>query len=184
MPEGASGASRHWELLPQCALYNEYGPTEATVWSTVNRCKKQERGPTIPIGRSIPNVGVYVLNESLQCMAIGAVGELYIGGEGVAKGYLNQPALNAERFMVNPFSEETTLRLYRTGDLVRVDQQVKLREYRVEMGEIEAVLGQHPAVRETRVLVWYTAMCPGTWFPRNFLIQHSLRRRLNRTGSA
>ncbi len=154
----------HWKRLPHCALFNEYGPTEATVWSTVYRCEVQERRGSIPIGRPIANMQVYVLNESLQPMPIGAMGELYVGGAGVARGYLNQPELTAERFVPNPFSKEPGGRLYKTGDLVRylpdgnieflgrIDHQVKIHGFRIELGEIENVLRQHPGVRETVVV--------------------------------
>ena len=107
----------------------------------------------------------YVLDAEMQVVPVGVVGELYIGGEGLARGYLNRPELTAEKFMPHPYSEEAGARLYRTGDMVRwleggelayvgrVDAQVKVRGFRVELGEIEVVLKEHPSVKECIVLV-------------------------------
>ncbi|MCM0676317.1 amino acid adenylation domain-containing protein, partial [Micromonospora phytophila] len=138
---------------PGTALFNEYGPTE-----TVVACTAYEVGPdtpavgSVPIGRPIANTDLYVLDAWLNPVPVGVVGELYIGGAGVARGYLNQPRLTAERFVPHPFSSAPGARLYRTGDLARMlpdgnlehlgrtDDQVKLRGYRVECGEIEAAL--------------------------------------------
>jgi amino acid adenylation domain-containing protein len=155
---------QHNALLPQTSLFNEYGPTEGTVWSSVYDCKTEDPGGAVPIGRPIPNVSIYSLDRWMNPMPIGAAGELYIGGEGLARGYLERPDLTAERFIPHPFSKESGARLYRTGDLARYlpdanleflgrfDDQVKLRGYRIELGEIEAALREHPRIREAVVL--------------------------------
>jgi amino acid adenylation domain-containing protein len=143
-------------------FFNAYGPTETTVWATAARCTDGTHKP--PIGRPIANTQVYVLDAEMEPSPVGAVGELYIGGEGLARGYLNRPALTAERFVPDSFGSVPGSRLYRTGDLVRyspggeleflgrVDHQVKVRGYRVELGEIEAVVSRHAAVRECVVV--------------------------------
>lgn len=145
------------------ALWNLYGPTEATIWSTVHRVEEQDG--RVPIGRAIANTQVYVLDSHLQPVPIGVPGELYIGGHGLAQGYLNRPELTAEKFIQNPYSDQPGARLYKTGDLARycpdgnleflgrIDQQVKVRGFRIELGEIETILAQHQAVREAVVLV-------------------------------
>jgi surfactin family lipopeptide synthetase A len=154
----------HYRLLPQVSLFNEYGPTEATVWSTVYECEPAESEDAVPIGRPIANTQVYVLDGRLEPVAAGIRGELYIGGDGVAAGYLNHPELTETRFVPNPFSNDANARLYRTGDLVRyrsdgvleflgrIDQQVKIHGLRIELGEIETVLKQHPEVQEAVVV--------------------------------
>jgi amino acid adenylation domain-containing protein len=156
--------ARHAETLPQAILYNEYGPTEATVWSTVHRCDSPVGERPVPIGRPVANTQNYVLDPQLQPVPVGVTGELYIGGDGVARGYLNHPDLTAERFIPNPFSMKPGARLYKTGDLARFladgtieyagrdDFQVKIRGYRIELAEIELALAQHPDVREAVVL--------------------------------
>lgn len=163
---------RHAERLPDVALYNEYGPTEATVWATVYDTRAwprdRERTATVPIGRPIPNAHVFLLDDHRQPVAPGMTGELYLGGAGVARGYLNRPGLTEERFVANPFAEVVGGagdRLYRTGDfgrylpdgtlefLGRTDDQVKLRGYRIELGEIEAALRAHGGVEEAAVVV-------------------------------
>jgi thioesterase domain-containing protein/acyl carrier protein len=143
-------------------FFNAYGPTEATVWSTVAEIRDYSSKP--PLGRAIANTQLYVLDAHLQPLPIGIPGELYIGGNGLARGYLNRPALTAERFIPHPFSRELGARLYKTGDLVcyqpdgnleflgRIDNQVKIRGYRIELGEIETILSQHPAIRGTGVI--------------------------------
>jgi amino acid adenylation domain-containing protein len=154
----------HYELLPQTLLYNEYGPAEGTVWCTVYEIPSQDMGRQIPIGRPIANTQIYLLDAHQQPVPTGVPGELYIGGDGLAQGYLNRPELTAERFIDHPFSDEPLARLYRTGDLARylpdgnleflgrVDRQVKIRGNRVEMEEIEAVLRQHSALRDAAVV--------------------------------
>ncbi|HLM23651.1 MAG TPA: non-ribosomal peptide synthetase, partial [Pyrinomonadaceae bacterium] len=155
---------RHAESLPQAALFNEYGPTEATVWSSVHRCDSNVRQRSVPIGRPVTNTQIYVLGPQLEPVPVGITHEVYIGGDGLARGYLNHPDLTAERFVPNPFSVKPGARLYKTGDLARFladgkieyvgrnDLQVKLRGYRIELGEIEFALAQHPDVREAVVL--------------------------------
>ncbi|HYO51161.1 amino acid adenylation domain-containing protein, partial [Archangium sp.] len=144
-------------------LMNHYGPTENTVvatWAPV----VGEAGTLPPIGRPLPNVQAYVLDEGMNPVPVGVGGELYIGGESLARGYLDRPELTAERFVPNPFSAKPGARLYKTGDVVRrlpdgnldfigrADSQVKVRGFRVELGEIEVALAQHPAVREAVVV--------------------------------
>ena len=149
------GAPRH--------LLNGYGPTEATTFSTTHEITSVSNGG-IPVGHPIGNSQVYVLDALRQPVAVGVVGELYIGGQGVAKGYLNRPELNATQFVANPFSDDAGALLYRTGDLGRWnadgvieylgrnDDQVKIRGFRIELGEIEARLVECPGVREAVVL--------------------------------
>jgi amino acid adenylation domain-containing protein len=155
---------RHQTALAGVPLLNEYGPTEATVWSSVYECHDSSRD-NLPIGRPIANTRIYLLDSRLQPVPPGVAGELYIGGGGVARGYLNHPELAAERFIPDPFSEERGARLYRTGDLARYlatgdleflrrrDFQVKLRGYRIELTEIESALVQHPSVQQAAVLM-------------------------------
>lgn len=155
---------RHWELLPNTSLFNEYGPTEGTVWSTVYHCHTPEVGTQISIGRPIANTQIYILDSHLHPVPLGVPGELYISGEGLAQGYLNRPDLTAQKFILNPFSHQEGDRLYKTGDLARyfpdgnieflgrIDQQVKIRGFRIELSEIEAVLSQHPQVRSLAVI--------------------------------
>ena len=151
-----------WQVTP-AKLCNMYGPTETTIWSTTYTVAQVER--TVPIGRPIANTDIYILDRYLRPVPIGVPGELYIGGAGVVRGYLRQPALTEERFIPHPFNSAPTTRLYRTGDVARYrpdgdieflgrhDHQVKLRGYRLELGEIETVLEQHPAVHEAVALV-------------------------------
>jgi amino acid adenylation domain-containing protein/non-ribosomal peptide synthase protein (TIGR01720 family) len=158
------------ELLARVgSLWNVYGPTETTVWSAIHPVEAGGDGRRpVPIGRPIANTAVYLLDRSLEPVPPGAAGELYIGGTGVARGYLRRPDLTAERFVPDPFAGlrgEPGARLYRTGDLARflpggvldflgrADHQVKVRGFRIELGEIEAVLAEHPAVKECAVVV-------------------------------
>jgi amino acid adenylation domain-containing protein len=143
-------------------FFNSYGPTETTVQATVGECRAGEGKPSI--GRPILNARIYLLDEDRKPVPTGVAGELYIGGNGVGRGYLDH-ALTAEKFIPDPFSERADARMYRTGDwalwlpdgrinlLGRKDEQVKIRGHRVELGEIESVLGQHPAVLQSAVLV-------------------------------
>lgn len=144
------------------SVWNLYGPTETTIWSTVDHV---EPGASITIGRPIANTDVYVLDSCQQLLPIGVPGELYIGGTGLARGYRNRGELTAERFVSHPFSNRPGARLYRTGDRVRwrpdgrldylgrTDHQVKLRGFRIELGEIETVLAKHPEVAHAVVVV-------------------------------
>lgn len=158
------------ELRPRCAaLWNMYGPTETTVWSAVREVPPVADSTSVvgveSIGRPIANTQLYVTSANGALLPAGAVGELCIGGDGVALGYLNQPELSAERFVANPFVTAPGARMYRTGDrarwqpdgtvefLGRLDHQVKLRGFRIEPGEIESVLGRHPAVTHCAVMV-------------------------------
>jgi amino acid adenylation domain-containing protein len=145
-------------------LHNLYGPTEAAVDVTRWRCRPHDELGTVPIGHPIANTQIHLLDEHLQPVPVAVAGELYIGGANLGRGYLNRPDLTAERFIPNPFDSDAGSRLYRTGDLARrlpdgsveflgrVDNQVKIRGFRVELGEIEAALNKHPAVRESVVL--------------------------------
>ena len=152
------------QMLECCAqLWNLYGPTETTIWSTAYRVESGS-GP-VPIGRPIANTRIYVLDDRLQPVPIGVAGELYVGGAGVARGYWQRPELNTERFLADPFSTVPGARLYKTGDRVRylpdgnieyfgrLDNQVKLRGFRIELGEIESVLGRLEGVRQAVVQV-------------------------------
>ncbi len=149
------------ELLTRCAeLWNMYGPTETTIWSTVHKVNSGI-GPVL-IGKPILNTQLYILNAELDVVPMGVSGELYIAGDGLARGYLHREELTRDRFVPNPFIPGA--RMYRTGDVARwlpdgtveclgrVDNQVKIRGFRIELGEIEARLAEHPAVREAAVI--------------------------------
>jgi len=144
------------------SVWNMYGPTETTIWSTV---RKFERGEvSVSIGRPIANTEIFILDKVQQPVPVGVAGELLIGGDGLAQGYFKRPELTAEKFIAHPFRQTPGARLYRTGDLVRyllngdieflgrIDHQIKIRGFRIELGEIEAVLRQHPGVSETVVV--------------------------------
>jgi amino acid adenylation domain-containing protein len=187
---------RALSLLPSTQIINGYGPTESTTFTCCYRipAKLDDAVTSIPIGRPIGNTEVYILDSRLNPTPIGMPGELYIGGAGLARGYVNAAELTSQKFIPNPFGKEPGERLYRTGDsaryrangeiefLGRLDRQVKLRGFRIEPGEIESALGQHPAVRETvvvareegpgeRRVVAYVALKPG-FGP----VTHDLRR--------
>nr|WP_285478570.1 non-ribosomal peptide synthetase [Amycolatopsis sp. NBRC 101858] len=152
---------RRW--APGRRMFNAYGPTEATTNSTLGLCDPQiAPGSAVPIGVPDPGTRAYVLDASLAPVPVGVVGELYLAGSGLARGYLGRPGLTAERFVADPFGSGG--RLYRTGDLVkwlpdgrlvflgRADDQVKIRGYRIELGEIESVLAEHPRVGQSVVV--------------------------------
>nr|QEO74352.1 condensation domain-containing protein [uncultured bacterium] len=144
------------------SVWNLYGPTETAVWATA--CEVERGADIITIGRPVGNTEVYLLDANREPVPVGVAGELYIGGDGLARGYENRPDLTAERFVPNPFACEPGARMYRTGDLARfladgrvehlgrMDYQVKLRGFRVELGEIESVILEHEAVREAVVV--------------------------------
>ena len=147
------------------AFVNNYGPTEATVVATYGRIYPAEQADILPsIGRPISNTQIYLLDEHLRQVPIGTPGELYIGGHGLAKGYLNRPELTAERFIPHPFSDRPGERLYKTGDLARylpdgqiafmgrADYQIKIRGYRIEPDEIISVLNKHAAIQNSMVI--------------------------------
>ena len=147
----------NWRL--RCgSVWNMYGPTETTIWSSVYKVEGKDE-TLVPIGRPIANTTFYILDGNRQPVAEGATGELYIGGDGLARGYFERDELTAEKFVPDPFSSQPGARLYRTGDLARyrhdgeveflgrIDHQVKIRGFRIELGEIEAVLEQHPGVQ-------------------------------------
>ena len=155
---------RHGDSLPQ--LVNMYGITETTVHVTYRPLSKADLNHTASlIGRPIPDLQVYVLDEHKQLVPIGVPGEMYVGGEGVTRGYLYRPELTDERFISHPFSNHDKARLYKTGDkarylpngeleyLGRIDNQVKIRGFRIELGEIEVVLSHHPLVQESVVVI-------------------------------
>lgn len=151
-------------------LINGYGPTEATVCVTLYKCDENLNNNIIPLGKPLQNMTTYILNEDFTPLPIGVIGELYVGGAGLARGYLNRADLTAERFIANPFQTEKEKaagkngRLYKTGDLVRYlpdgnieyvgrnDFQVKIRGYRIELGEIESVLSSHAGIKQVVVL--------------------------------
>ena len=151
------------QLLDRCGtLWNMYGPTESTIWSSISHVSSASE--VITIGRPIANTQFYVLDAHLQVVPIGVTGELYIGGDGLARGYRNRAELTAQSFIPDALSGRAGARLYRTGDVARrlvsaeveclgrVDYQVKVRGHRIELGEIESALGQHEEVREVAVI--------------------------------
>ena len=166
-------------LARGAGLWNVYGPTETTIWSAIYKVDSIQAGisNTVPIGRPIANTQMYILDSTLQPVPVGVTGDLYIGGDGISRGYLNRPELTAERFIahISPLSQRERARvreksertrLYKTGDLARYladgnieffgrsDQQVKVRGYRIETGEIEVALASHPSVKQAVVVAW------------------------------
>jgi amino acid adenylation domain-containing protein len=150
------------QLIEKSAsAWNVYGPTETTIWSTLSQLHAD---CPVTIGRPIGNTEIFILDKKLQPVPIGVAGELHIGGDGLARGYLKRPELTAEKFIQHPLNSDPEARLYKTGDLVRylangnieflgrIDHQVKIRGFRIELGEIEAVLRQHPGINETVVV--------------------------------
>ncbi|PYJ58723.1 MAG: non-ribosomal peptide synthetase [Verrucomicrobia bacterium] len=157
--------ARALEKLGRTHLINGYGPTENTTFTCCHRISPPVPGDrSIPIGRPVANTQVYVLDRYLQPVPIGVAGELYVGGDGLARNYLNRPELTAEKFVPHPFTNEAGACLYRTGDrtrwlpdgsiefLGRMDRQVKIRGFRIELEAVETVLSQHPAVKEALAL--------------------------------
>jgi len=150
------------EIFPDLHFWNSYGPTEATVAATAAELSSKKR---VVIGRPIANTQVYILDENLQPVPVGIAGELYIGGVGLARGYLNQPELTRKLFIPDPFSKEAGARIYKTGDMARYlpdgdieflgrqDQQVKVRGNRIELGEIEAALDQYPDIQSNAAAI-------------------------------
>ena len=146
------------------SLHHTYGLTELSSYATLWNCKGGSNQPIMIIGHPVAGMKVYLLDSNLQLVPIGLPGELYISSIGLARGYLNQPELTAEKFIPNPFSDEPGARMFKTGDLARfrldgtieflgrLDNQVKIRGFRIELEEIEAVISQHPAVRKTAVI--------------------------------
>jgi len=165
------GEASSWSLidrvksLSDCAIFNHYGPTETTV-GVLTHAVTDDRARRLPLGRPLPNIKVYILDTFFNPAPIGVIGELYIGGEALARGYHERPATTAEKFIPDPFSGKAGGRLYRTGDLARyfadgtieflgrADNQVKVRGYRIELGEIETALREHPLVRDAAVVAW------------------------------
>lgn len=181
-------------------LHNLYGPTEASIDVSHWACQPESSRCEVPIGRPIFNTQLYILDSQLRPMPVGVPGELYIGGEGLARGYLGRPDLTAAAFVPDPFSQKPGGRLYKTGDLARfrpdgaieflgrVDHQVKVRGYRIELGEVEHALIEHNQVREAIVvvredvpgdvrLVAYLVPCAGT-IPNNSELRTFLKRKL------
>ncbi len=162
--------------LPGTVLMNGYGPTENSVNSTIHIFDREtfDSSLPIPIGRPVPNTTCYILDQSLRPVPVGVTGELYVGGDGLARGYAGRPDLTAERFMADPFSDRPGARMYKTGDLVcwnsdgliefigREDHQIKLRGFRMELQEIEVALAGHPEV-EQAVVVLYEDEVRGKW---------------------
>lgn len=151
------------QLVERCAsLWNMYGPTETTIWSTLSQVKPGHNA--VLIGHPISNTQIYILDRLLQPTPIGVAGELHIGGDGVARGYFKRPDLTQSKFIPDPFSRDPGARLYKTGDLARylrsgeveflgrIDHQVKIRGFRIELGEIETALRQHPDISEVVVI--------------------------------
>ena len=165
------GEGSHWDWVrntledlapPASRIFIHYGPTETTVGIMTNHIRSDatQRGTLVPLGHSLPNTRVYVLDDVMEPVPIGVAGEIFIGGDCVARGYLNRPELTAERFMPDPYGNTPGARLYRTGDLARwlpegeveflgrTDYQVKIRGFRIELNEIDAMLNKHPAVEK------------------------------------
>lgn len=161
--EALPNALMHALLESGCTVTNLYGPTETTIWSAAQPLAKDHTGAP-PIGTPIWNTRVYVLDAALQPVPTGIAGELYIAGEGLARGYYNRPDLTAERFIADPYGPAGA-RMYRTGDLVRwredgsldyisrADHQIKIRGFRIELGEIESVLSKYPGISQAAVIV-------------------------------
>jgi acyl-CoA synthetase (AMP-forming)/AMP-acid ligase II len=164
-PLPAALLERARERLPAVEIHNLYGPSEAATAAVALHCEPGAEGPVVSLGRPVANTRAYVLDAAGQPVPAGVAGELYVGGAGVSRGYLGRPDLTAERFVADPFARVPGARLYRTGDLCRwrangrlefvgrTDFQVKVRGFRVEPGEVESRLAEHPAVCRAAVLV-------------------------------
>ena len=151
-------------LIPNGCIMNEYGPTETTIVTTSWKSTRDFNGDIVPVGRPIANKRTYILDRNQQPVPQGVIGELYIGGVGITRGYLNRPELTAKAFIPDPFSGVNDARMYKTGDLARYlpdgnviflgrnDHQVKIRGFRIEIGEIEARLGEHPLVDKAAIV--------------------------------
>jgi len=161
----AAHVEKTLSLYPSCTVINSYGPTENTTFTCCHAAQGNVSfGTSFPIGRPVSNTEVYILNDALEPVPAGVVGELYTAGDGLARGYWNRPDLTADRFIPNPFSNQPGDRLYKIGDLVRylpdgtiiflgrADHQVKIRGFRIELGETEATLMKHPAVKNAAVV--------------------------------
>ena len=158
-------AQRFWQHMPRATLLNLYGSSEVAADATWHEVKQEQALSYVPIGRPVANTQVYLLDAHLQPVPIGIAGELYVGGDGLAGGYLHRPDLTAARFIPQPFGAAPGALLYKTGDVARylpdgtlvylgrLDHQVKIRGVRVELAEIEAVLMQHPTVASSAVMV-------------------------------
>lgn len=155
----------HFDKLPNVNLYNEYGPTEATVWCIAHQIEKNDNFGTVPIGKAVANAKIYLLDKNLNLLPYGAVGEIYVGGPGLAKEYINRPELSAKAFIANPYNHASDERIYRTGDLGRfrsdgaieflgrADHQVKIRGFRVELDEIEKAISINSTITNVVVVV-------------------------------
>jgi len=183
------------KMYPLATIYNEYGPTEATVACSAFKIDLHEEEGSVSIGKPISNTEIYVLDEFLNPVAVGCVGELYIGGKGLARGYLNQPILTEERFIQNPMKDTLSPRLYKTGDLARFrldgnieflgreDTQVKVKGFRIELKEIEATLKKHGDIKDALVIQnkksqLITYFIPDEFVPTSAELIHFLKERL------
>jgi amino acid adenylation domain-containing protein len=171
------GDALSWSLAQEllsfgCTVWNLYGPTETTIWSTLHSPQAGSGAASwVPVGSAIGNTEVHILDGNLERCPVGIAGEIYIGGEGLARGYWNRPDLTAEKFLPDPYSSTSGMRFYRTGDLGRWrsdgiieflgrnDQQVKIRGFRIELGEIEATLRLQPDITDCAVAVYEDAHC-------------------------
>lgn len=160
----SSLVEKHFKILPKTRLFNEYGPTEGTVWSTVYECDAENIPNIIPIGFPIANMKIYILDEDLNVLPIGVPGEIYISGEGITQGYLHQEKLTQEKFITNPFDQKNPI-MYKSGDVAkyhvngsieflgRIDDQVKVRGYRIELGEVEKEVLKNNKIRQCVAIV-------------------------------